>query len=115
MLLGRPVSPARAGARTHGVALAQAELSIVQTELLNRRLALATVHPSTLPGASPASQMVVNCGALPQTVDFIDIDHSLRGLPPPLQPLQPPPQQEEEKEGDRQIMDVSWENRNSCD
>ncbi|GJM92988.1 hypothetical protein PR202_ga09498 [Eleusine coracana subsp. coracana] len=99
----------------HQVALVQAELSITRTELLNRRLALATDHPS-LHSASPASQMMMNCGALPQTtVHFIDIDHhSLRGLPPPLMlPLQQPRQEEEE--GDNQIMDVSWGNRNSCD
>jgi LOB domain-containing protein 18 len=93
------------------IAVVQAELSSVQTEVLNRKLALATVHPS-LPGAS--SVQTVNCGALQQVVDFIDIDHSLRGLPPPLLPMQQL-QQEEEKDGDSPIMDVPWENRNSSD
>jgi LOB domain-containing protein 18 len=94
------------------VAVVQAELSTVQTEVLNRKLALATVHPS-LPGAS--SVQTVNCSALQQAVDFIDIDHSLRGPPPPLLPIRQQLQQEEEKDGDSPIMDVPWENRNSSD
>ncbi|KAL6845230.1 hypothetical protein ACP4OV_024725 [Aristida adscensionis] len=87
----------------HQVALVQAELSIAQTELLNRRLAMTTVHP-TYSGASPMSQMV-NCGALSQVTDFIDIEPSLRGVPPPLLPSQQL-RQEEEQEGDSQTMDA---------
>ncbi|XP_062204886.1 LOB domain-containing protein 20-like [Phragmites australis] len=88
----------------HQVALVQAELSMVQTELLNRRLALATVHP-TYSGVSPPNQMV-NCGALSQAMDFIDIEPSLRGLSPPLLPSQQPHRVEEDQEGESQTMDV---------
>ncbi|CAO2166563.1 unnamed protein product [Urochloa humidicola] len=89
----------------HQVALVQAELSIVQTELLNRRLALATVSPA-YSAASPTSQMV-NCGSLSQAVDFIDIEPAMRGLPPPLLPSQQPQQGEEQNGGSSSpTMDV---------
>ncbi|CAO2178080.1 unnamed protein product [Urochloa humidicola] len=88
----------------HQVALVQAELSIVQTELLNRRLALATVNPA-YSAASPTSQMV-NCGSLSQAVDFIDdIEPAMRGLPPPLLPSQQP-QRGEEQDGGSPTIDV---------
>jgi LOB domain-containing protein 18 len=85
---------------TRQVALVQAELSIAQTELFNRKLGVTTVHPS-LPSASQTNQMI-NDGALPQTVD-----HSLWGLPPPLLLPMQQPQHEEEKDGDNSIMDGS--------
>jgi hypothetical protein len=78
---------------------------MVQTELLNRRLALATVNPA-YSVASPTSQMV-NCGSLSQAVDFIDIEPAMRGLPPP--PLLPPSQQQpqrEEQDGGSPTLDV---------
>ncbi|RCV27564.1 hypothetical protein SETIT_5G334600v2 [Setaria italica] len=81
----------------HQVALVQAELSMAQTELLNRRLALATVNPA-YSAASPTSQMV-NCGSLSQAVDFIDIEPAMRGLPPPLVPSQQQPQREDQDGG----------------
>ncbi|KAL6616143.1 hypothetical protein ACP70R_038413 [Stipagrostis hirtigluma subsp. patula] len=88
----------------HQVALVQAELSIAQTELLNRRLAMATVHP-TYSSSTPMSQMV-NCGSLSSHVtDFMEIEPSLTGLPPPLVSSQQP-QQEQEQEGDSLAMDV---------
>ncbi|CAL4961157.1 unnamed protein product [Urochloa decumbens] len=87
----------------HQVALVQAELSIAQTELLNRRLALATVNPA-YSAASPTSQMV-NCGSLTQAMDFIDIEPAMRGLPPPLLPSQQP-QREDEHDGRSPTMDV---------
>ncbi|WVZ68660.1 hypothetical protein U9M48_017574 [Paspalum notatum var. saurae] len=89
----------------HQVALIQAELSIVQTELLNRRLSLATVNPA-YSAASPSSQMV-DCGSLSPAVDFIDIEPSMRGLPPP--PPHVPSQQprgEEDRDGGSPTMDV---------
>ncbi|CAL4947215.1 unnamed protein product [Urochloa decumbens] len=88
----------------HQVALVQAELSIAQTELLNRRLALATVNPA-YSAASPTSQMV-NCGSLTQAVDFIDIEPAMRGLPPPLLPSQQQQREEEHEGGSRPTMDV---------
>ncbi|KAF8663848.1 hypothetical protein HU200_055183 [Digitaria exilis] len=87
----------------HQVALVQAELSIAQTELLNRRLALATVNPSYA-AASPTSQMV-NCGSIAQAVDFIDIEPAMRALPSPLIPSQQP-QRQQEQNGGSPTMDV---------
>ncbi|RLN22121.1 LOB domain-containing protein 4 [Panicum miliaceum] len=77
---------------------------MAQTELLNRRLALATVNPA-YSAASPTSQMV-NCGSLSQAVDFIDIEPAGRGLPPPLLPSQQPQRGEEQDGGGSPTMDV---------
>ncbi|RLM93382.1 LOB domain-containing protein 4 [Panicum miliaceum] len=88
----------------HQVALVQAELSIAQTELLNRRLALATVNPA-YSAASPTSQMV-NCGSLSQAVDFIDVEPAVRGLPPPFLPSQQPQRGGEQDGGGSPTMDV---------
>ncbi|KAJ1285609.1 hypothetical protein BS78_03G291600 [Paspalum vaginatum] len=82
----------------HQVALVQAELSIAQTELLNRRLSLATVNPA-YSAASPTSQMV-DCGSLSPVVDFIDIEPAMRGLPPQQ------PQREGDQDGGSPTMDV---------
>ncbi|XP_066311455.1 LOB domain-containing protein 20-like [Miscanthus floridulus] len=77
----------------HQVALVQAELSIAQTELLSRRLTLATVHPA-YSVASPTSQMV-NCSSLSQAVDLIDTGPKC--FPPPLLPSQQQREQEQER------------------
>ncbi|OEL23657.1 LOB domain-containing protein 20 [Dichanthelium oligosanthes] len=86
------------------VALVQAELSVAQTEFLNRRLALTTVNPA-YSAASPTSQMV-NCGSLTQAVDFIDIEPAMRPLPPPLLPSQQLQREEEQQDGGSPTMDV---------
>ncbi|XP_039812025.1 LOB domain-containing protein 20-like [Panicum virgatum] len=80
----------------HQVALVQAELSIAQTELLNRRLSLATVNPAYSAASSPTSQMV-NC---------IEIEPAGRGLPPPLLPSHQPQRGGEQDGGGSPTMDV---------
>ena len=69
---------------------------MAQTELLNRRLALATVNPA-YSAASPTSQMV-NC---------IEVEPAGRGLPPPLLlPSQQPQRGGEQDGGGSPTMDV---------
>ncbi|XP_048564668.1 LOB domain-containing protein 20 [Triticum urartu] len=91
----------------HQVALLQGQLSVLQTQLFNCRLALASTHPDgaeqlavlqpAYSAASAPSQMV-NYDDLPQAVDFMDVEPQMRGLES-LQLSQPPHRDEDESQG----------------
>ena len=93
----------------HQVALLQGQLSVLQSQVFNCRLAFATTpHPDgtehlaaalqpAYSAASAPSQMV-NYDDLPQAVDFMDVEPQMRGLES-LQLSQPPHREEDESQG----------------
>ncbi|XP_044974034.1 LOW QUALITY PROTEIN: histone-lysine N-methyltransferase SUVR3 [Hordeum vulgare subsp. vulgare] len=90
------------------VALLQGQLSVLQTQLFNCRLALASMHPDTAEqlavlqpaySAASAPSQMVNYDDLPQAVDFMDVEPQMRGLES-LQLSQPPHRDEDESQGD---------------
>ncbi|KAG8055239.1 hypothetical protein GUJ93_ZPchr0001g32651 [Zizania palustris] len=91
----------------HQVAILQGQLSILESELFNLRLAMASSHPDTQhfvvlqPAYSAAStpNHTVNYDDLPQAVHFMDAEPALRGLEPPLQLSQPLRPEEDESQG----------------
>ncbi|CAM0883442.1 unnamed protein product [Alopecurus aequalis] len=92
----------------HQVALLQGQLSVLQSQLFNCRLAYATTHPDGtehLAAMQPAAYSVasapgqmVNYDDLPQAVDFMDVEPQMRGLES-LQLSQPPHREEDESHG----------------
>uniref|UniRef100_A0A0D9YFK2 Uncharacterized protein n=1 Tax=Oryza glumipatula TaxID=40148 RepID=A0A0D9YFK2_9ORYZ len=94
------------------VSLLQGQLSVLESQLFNLRVALASAHPDTPPqhfvvlqpahsAASTPNQVVVNYDDLPHAVDFMDAEPAaLRGLES-LQLSQP--LQREEDEGHRDM------------
>nr|CDM84428.1 unnamed protein product [Triticum aestivum] len=91
----------------HQVALLQGQLSVLQTQLFNCRLALASTHPDSAEqlallqpaySAASAPSQMVNYDDLPQAVDFMDVEPQMRGLES-LQLSQPPHRDEDESQG----------------
>lgn len=89
------------------VALLQGQLSVLQTQLFNCRLALASTHPDSAEqlavlqpaySAASAPSQMVNYDDLPQAVDFMDVEPQMRGLES-LQLSQPPHRDEDESQG----------------
>jgi hypothetical protein len=93
----------------HQVALLQGQLSVLQSQLFNCRLAFAaTAHPdgaehlaaALQPAYSAASAptQMVNYDDLPHAVDFMDVEPQMTGLES-LQLSQPPHRVEDESQG----------------
>ncbi|KAM0883691.1 hypothetical protein ACQ4PT_031467 [Festuca glaucescens] len=92
----------------HQVALLQGQLSVLQSQLFNCRLAFATTaHPDSTEqlaalqpaySAASAPSQMVNYDDLPQAVDFMDVEPQMRGLES-LQLSQLPHREEDESQG----------------
>ncbi|KQK09976.1 LOB domain-containing protein 20 [Brachypodium distachyon] len=89
----------------HQVALLQGQLSILQSQLFNYRLAFASTHPDAdhfaalqpAYSAGSAPSQMVTYDDLPQAVDFMDVEPQMRGLES-LQLSQPPHLEENESQ-----------------
>uniref|UniRef100_J3L4I9 LOB domain-containing protein n=1 Tax=Oryza brachyantha TaxID=4533 RepID=J3L4I9_ORYBR len=100
------------------VSLLQGQLSVLESQLFNLRLAFAaSAHPDTpqhfvvlQPACSAAytpNQVVVNYDELPQAVDFMDAEPAaLRGIEP-LQLSQPLQREEDESHQDMNLFSDS--------